>query len=77
MWSRGRRTESVLVVECEAFLAGRYAQYLDTKNLRVPDWAWLNVLAHGSQDDIATLASGNSPPPRLLATPFGTKPWPS
>ena len=59
MWSRGRRPEeSALIAECEAFFSGRYAQYVDSKNLRVPDWAWLNVLAHGSQDDIGALAIG-------------------
>ena len=63
MWTCGRRAEEqALVVECEAFLCGSYAQYLEGKNLRVPDWAWLNVLAHGSQDDIASLATGDSPP---------------
>lgn len=34
---------------------------MDGKNLRVPDWAWLNVLAHGSQDDIRALANGEPP----------------
>ena len=62
MWTCGRRAEErALVVECEAFFSGHHAQYLEDKNLRVPDWAWLNVLAHGSQDDIATLATGHSP----------------
>ena len=59
MWTCGRRAEErVLVVECEAFFSGQYAQYLDGKNLRVPDWASLNVLAHGKQDDIRALAIG-------------------
>jgi len=59
MWSVGRQAEErVLVAECEAFLSGHYAQFLDGSNLRVPDWAWLNVLAHGSQDDIRALAIG-------------------
>ncbi len=62
MWTCGRRAEErALVVECEAFFSGHYAQYLDGKNFRVPAWARLNVLAHGSPDDIATLATGDSP----------------
>ena len=47
----GRRVSGVL-------LRSICPQYLDGKNLRVPDWAWLNVLAHGSQDDIGALAVG-------------------
>ena len=59
MWTSGRGAEErALVGECEAFLSGHYAQYLDGENLGVPDWAWLNVLAHGTPDDIRALASG-------------------
>ena len=49
--------ESELAEECEAFMAGHYAQYLDHDGQSVPDWAWPNVLAHGSEDDIRDLAT--------------------
>lgn len=29
-----------------------------------PAWAWLNLLAHGSEEDIAAVAAGESEPPR-------------
>ncbi len=68
-WARGRRKdagkhnhqsqvgESELVEECEAFLSGHYAQHLEHDGRLVPDWAWLNVLAHGSEQDVRDLAA--------------------
>jgi hypothetical protein len=44
--------------ECEEFLAGRYAQHLQSVGRTVPAWAWLNRLAHSSVADIRSLASG-------------------
>ena len=59
MWScRYRPWERELVAECEAYLAGHYAQYLREAKRLIPTWAWLNVLAHGSEDDVAALAAG-------------------
>jgi hypothetical protein len=61
--------ERALVAECEAFLLGRSAQYLDSQNLPVPVWAWLNRLTHGDTQDIAALADGDwEPSPRFSAT---------
>jgi hypothetical protein len=58
MWTtRSRPWERELVTECEEFLLGRYAQYLRDENRPVPPWAWLNVLAHGNEQDIIALAS--------------------
>ena len=37
--------DSVLVRECEAFLEGTLAEYLDEQGLVVPVWAWTNLLA--------------------------------
>jgi hypothetical protein len=65
MWTtRSRAWERALVTECEAFLSGRSAQYLDSQNRLIPVWAWLNLLAHGSERDIAVLAAGEWESPR-------------
>lgn len=62
MWTtRSRTWERELVVECEEFLFGRYAQYLRDENRPVPTWAWLNVLAHGNEEDITALAASERP----------------
>lgn len=52
------RASHALVQESESFLSGRYAYDLWAKNEPVPDWAWLNVLAHASPEFLATLARG-------------------
>lgn len=63
MWGRGRRGRGEwrggrtpggrqLVGECRAFLAGRYAERLVSRQVPVPPWAWMNRLAHGSMADI-------------------------
>jgi hypothetical protein len=58
MWTTGTRAaEHELIAECDAFLLGHYAQYLSHKMRRVPVWAWLNVLAHGSKEAIEGLAA--------------------
>ena len=66
-WQRGRvreksRTaepdltgETDVVKECEAFLAGRLAEEWIRDHRQVPDWAWLNVIAHGSHAQLAAL----------------------
>lgn len=46
-----------LVAECEAFLAGTYAEYVESLGGRVPGWAWANLLAHGSVDDLRATAA--------------------
>ena len=56
MWHRAndrregvlRRAGDELVDEGEAFLAGNIAVHLDRRDKPVPDWAWLNALAHGA-----------------------------
>jgi hypothetical protein len=45
-------TVSVLVRECEAFLDGTLAEHLDERGIVVPVWAWTNLLAHGSPEQI-------------------------
>lgn len=45
-----------LIAECEAFLDGRYRQFLERRGKPVPAWAWLDCLAHGSTADITAVA---------------------
>jgi len=45
-----------LVAECQAFLVGGYVDYLTGADRPVPPWAWLNPLAHGSEEDVRELA---------------------
>ena len=49
---------SELVSESEAFLLGRYVELLEERGEPVPVWAWTNVLAHGSRDDVDRAAAG-------------------
>lgn len=55
---RSRRTppRDGLAEECTAFLIGRYADLLSTDGMPVPVWAWLNLLAHGTQDELRRAA---------------------
>jgi hypothetical protein len=46
----------VLVADCEAFLLGRYAEHVESRSEPVPVWAWTNVLAHGSREDLLRAA---------------------
>jgi len=62
MWTtRNRAWEQEFVAECGAFLSGHSAQWLADANRPVPVWAWVNALAHGSDDDITALAAGEPP----------------
>ncbi|HET9443366.1 MAG TPA: hypothetical protein VFO65_08575 [Acidimicrobiales bacterium] len=45
-----------LVAETERFLAGRYADDLTAVGLPVPVWAWTNLLAHGTLDELREIA---------------------
>jgi len=52
-----RRRERELCQECEVYLSGHYAEYLDTRNRTVPNWAWLGVLAHGRPEQLRALVA--------------------
>lgn len=39
-----------LIPEIEALLCGDYVEYLERRGRHVPPWAWLNLLAHGTED---------------------------
>jgi hypothetical protein len=65
-WSWGRRRKEPHTepkeVPCprsdyECFLAGDYVRFLEQHDRPVPGWAWLNVLAHGTDEQITELAS--------------------
>lgn len=64
MWQRPKpppaEAGTQLVNECEAFLSGTYAAYLQAQRMPVPAWAWINRLAHGTQADIERLAANDN-----------------
>jgi len=41
-----------MVRDCEAFLAGQYVDRAEHASGGLPAWAWLNLLAHGSHDEL-------------------------
>jgi hypothetical protein len=49
--------DSELVGDCEAFLAGHLAERVEAQAGVVPVWAWTNLLAHGSEDDVRSACS--------------------
>ena len=56
---RTRREGRELGKECETYLCGRYAEYMDARHRVVPNWAWINVLAHGDLERLRELAAGD------------------
>lgn len=54
----GRNAGRMLAAEAEAYLAGRYAERLSERSTPVPAWAWANVLAHGTGEDVRRVARG-------------------
>ena len=54
-----------LVQESDLYLSGYYAEYLDTRNRPVPTWAWLSALAHGSAEQLRSLAMHDDPGDRV------------
>jgi hypothetical protein len=53
---RARRRARVdarrLVRDCDAVATGRFADVLFDRGLRVPVWAWVNLLAHGTESEL-------------------------
>ena len=47
----------VLVAECDAFLGGRSAEMIEAAGLAPPPWAWMNLLAHGTEEQLREAAS--------------------
>jgi hypothetical protein len=54
-----RRRGRDLVKECDLYLSGRYADYLETRSRPVPGWAWLSVLAHSRPETLRELVMEN------------------
>jgi hypothetical protein len=53
MWIRPRRRAGrELVTDTDAFLSGRYAEQLAERADQVPPWAWLNLIAHGTHEEL-------------------------
>src|ERR1700722_18691722 len=60
-----RQQMKELVLECDLYLSGYYAEYLNARNRPVPTWAWLSVLAHGSSEQLRPIAIQDRPAGRL------------
>lgn len=56
---RRRRRDEVasLADECTAFLDGRYVELLQAAGSPIPVWAWMNLLAHGTDAEIREAAA--------------------
>lgn len=46
------RRARTFTADCEAFLTGRLADRLEEDGRDVPPWAWMNLVAHGTGDDL-------------------------
>lgn len=57
MWRRLAADGRELVEECERFLQGGYAEHLAAAGRPVPVWAWLNLLAHGTEADLRSVCA--------------------
>lgn len=57
---------ATVALECEAFLNGTLAEYWDEKGAVVPVWAWMNLLAHGSVEQITETVARPSRPRRAV-----------
>lgn len=54
-WRSRRRNCAMggeLVADVEAFLSGRLVEHIESRGDIVPAWAWTNLLAHGTIDDL-------------------------
>jgi hypothetical protein len=90
-WRRGhqRRAEAALVTEGEAFLLGSLAELIERWAGSGPVWAWTNLLAHRTEEDLrdaaAVWAGGGTERTRLVPiwrpkcfiVPSSTDRWPS
>jgi hypothetical protein len=53
----GAPVDCEMVLACDAYLDGRYIEYLAASQRPIPPWAWLNVIAHSSRERLEALAS--------------------
>lgn len=56
MWWKSA-DDTTFLDECEAMLEGRGAEFHHDRGERVPAWAWINLLAHGTEADLRMVAS--------------------
>lgn len=56
-----------VVADCNALLTGRFAERLMETDRHVPPWAWLNLLAHGTERDLRRV--------RMVASTPGQRSW--
>jgi len=47
-----KRLAGELVDDCRAYLLARLAERFDQNHQSVPVWAWTNLLAHGTEQDL-------------------------
>lgn len=47
-----RSDATLMVEELDAFLAGAYVEMCEARQERVPVWAWMNLLAHGTAEEL-------------------------
>jgi len=69
---RTKRRGRHLARECEVYLSGDYAQYLDRRDLRIPNWSWISLLAHARPEQLRSLSVRTGGSTRLQK---GTKAW--
>ena len=51
-WRERSTSAAGLVEECEAFIDGQAAELAGAWGVPVPVWAWMNLLAHGTEDEL-------------------------
>lgn len=60
-WTRPDPYGVDLVDDCEAVLVGRYVERCESLDRPVPVWAWMNLLAHGSEGQLRAIVLRSSP----------------
>jgi hypothetical protein len=56
-----RRSAREMIQECNVYLSGHYAEYLENRKRPVPDWAWLSILVHARPEELRALVTENAP----------------
>ncbi len=51
-----KRDRAELVGDCEAFLTGHLVDRIEDRAVDMPAWAWTNLLAHGSEQELSSEA---------------------
>jgi hypothetical protein len=58
-WRERSTSAAGLVEECEAFIDGQVAELAGAWGVPVPVWAWMNLLAHGTEDELREEATAH------------------